>query len=251
MKRPVLVTSLLLSGLCLASCSTGQSAGPTSSPHCGADPYSAEKVDARVVTLPPAPPPAPVDYGADGILIVDHPLGEPPEIVRIRRGLTSHFVGSFINDGLESWQAVDLDKKISIFVQRRVFDKRAQLTRPFGDPVFPDFISKMTPPPIYVRKWSNDQRTEEEVINISTLRSDAEEALVCAANPIWVRPRIKPGTYSVLSDTLISNNTLLDFDDSSKKVFEKDAPSGDGLSWVFDRISEDHLKYEWPINQRK
>ncbi len=250
MQRPLFVTSLLLSGLCLAACSDGRSAGPTSSPHCGADPYSGEKTDARAVTLPPTPPPASVDYGANGILIVDKPLGEPPEIVRIRRGLTSHFVGGFVNDGLESWQAVDLDKKISISVQRRVFDKHAKLTRLFGDPVFPDFVSKMTPRPIYARKWSSDQRTEEEVVNISTLKPDAEEAFVCAANPIWVRPRIKSGAYPMPSDTLISNNTLLDFDDNLKEAFEKEVPPGDGLGWVFRRISEDHLKYEWPINRR-
>lgn len=255
MQRAVFVTWLILAGLSLAACSNGPSAGPTSSarladlistPHCGADPYGAKKTDARVGTLPMAPPQDPIDYRAGVILIVDHPLGEPREIASVRRGLTFYFAGAFVNDGLKSWQAVDLEKKIVISVQRRIFDKRAH-TRSFGDPTFPAYVSNMTPPPIYARKWSDAQRTEEEVITINNLMPDAEEAILCISNLAWGTPRIRPGTFPMATDTFASNFTLLDFDSDSKKSFEKAAPPSGALDWLFRRVSEDQIKYEWPL----
>lgn len=49
---------------------------------------------------------------SDGLVEQENaPLPEPPEIARVQRGLVSHFIGEFTNDGLESWSAIDLDRR--------------------------------------------------------------------------------------------------------------------------------------------
>ncbi len=60
----------------------------------------------------------------------------PPEIARIKRGYVSSFVGAFINDGLESWFGVDLDRMEAVSVQRHIYDKRAEQIKPFIEPTF-------------------------------------------------------------------------------------------------------------------
>jgi len=244
--RLVVATWLLLSTVFLSACANNQPASAVSlaEPHCGNSGYGTTKVGAREVASPASISVVPVgDFGSDGILIMDHPLGVPPEIARVRRGITSQFVGAFINDGLENWDAVDLDRKVTISVQRRIFDKRAEFTKQFGDPVFPDFALKSMPRFIFGRKWASDQRTEEEVVVIEPLTSAAAEAVVCTANAVWTKSisTIIP----MPTDALSFNDSLLDFDPSSKKEYEKDAPAEGALAWVIGQLSKDQLKYKW------
>jgi len=58
------------------------------------------------------------------IVLRDRELSVPPEIQRIRRGYVESFTGTFINDGLEHWDGVDLDRNLVVVVQRRIHDQR-------------------------------------------------------------------------------------------------------------------------------
>ena len=111
-------------------------------PSCYDTPYAKDKVGfdgksaifgrtadnaPRYQSIPSAP--------AERIILQTNRLQTPPEIAAIERGYTHHWVGGFINDGLVTWSGIDLDRRISINVQRRIWDARAQLSRRFLDDV--------------------------------------------------------------------------------------------------------------------
>ena len=124
--------------------------------------------------------------GKDGMILQqDMPLREPPEIARVQRGFVDHFVGAFINDGLESWSAIDLDRNSVISIRRRIYDVRASRSHPFSDPTF---AAERHMGHSFARKFSNDRRTELEVI--STVRADPAglQAFICLANAAWAAP---------------------------------------------------------------
>jgi hypothetical protein len=118
---------------------------------------------------------------AGKILIQTRPLDAlPPEITRIQRGLVKRFVGKFVNDGLLTWSGVDLDRRVAIAIERRVFDRRAHQPRPVPDPQF-----SRQREATFARKWSGDGRIEVEVVSIFPISSVEARAFVCAANPEW------------------------------------------------------------------
>lgn len=138
------------------------------------------------------------------------PLQSPPEIERVARGFVVHWVGGFINDGYETWSAIDLDRGLVVSIDRRVYDKRAIQTQPFGDPVF-----SPNDPYSYARKWTSQDRTEAEVVSISELEPDDARAFVCLANAEWDLPQVAPELFAQgPTDTLTSERNLLDRSES-------------------------------------
>ena len=127
------------------------------------------------------------------ILTHPNPLGRPPEIERIRRGYVTHFMGAFINDGLESWQGIDLDRSLVISVARRIADRRADPSRSVTDPQFPSESRGH----IFARKFSSPERVELEVVSTLAIDMFDLEAFVCVANAAWAAP---VGESQMISD---------------------------------------------------
>ncbi len=127
----------------------------------------------------------------------------PLEIARIQKGFVHHFVGAFINDGIVYWSGIDLDRALAIVVRRKIYDMRAQMTRPFGDPVFKSWDKES-----FARKWTSEERTETEVVLRRRLTPDEAEAFTCVANALWKSDDKQQSMRP--SDTFLSNNTLLD-----------------------------------------
>jgi hypothetical protein len=143
---------------------------------------------------------------AERIIIQSNRLPTPPEIAAIERGYTYHWVGGFINDGLATWTGIDLDRRLFINVQRRVWDARAQMSRRFSDPVFPDYDTTS-----FARKWATDQRVETEVVQIRIFYPDEMSAFVCVANGAWLyAPDKSQRAFTMMSDTLINETVLYD-----------------------------------------
>jgi hypothetical protein len=118
---------------------------------------------------------------AGKILLQPRPLDAlPPEIARIQKGMVKRFVGKFVNDGLLTWSGVDLDRRVAIAIERRVFDRRAHRPRQVSDPQFSRQRGST-----FARKWSEAGRTEVEVVSIFPISSVEAQAFVCAANPPW------------------------------------------------------------------
>jgi hypothetical protein len=176
--------------------------------------------------IPAGPVVAPDDKRADApfqrVFVRDHPLGTPPEISRIQKGLVANFVGLFINDGMESWTAVDLDRMEVVSVARRIYDKRAALSRPFGDPVFPAYDRTTI-----VRKWSDGHRTEMEVVSRAPIQPAAAEAFVCVANAVWEQPK-QPHQQVFISDAAPGSAEMSLFDRAQEGgrtyLYEKTEP---------------------------
>lgn len=118
---------------------------------------------------------------AGKILVQTQPLAAlPPEIERIQRGLVKRFVGKFVKDGLLTWSGIDLDRRVAVAIERRVFDTRAHQPRQVSDPQF-----TRRGEPTFARKWSQAGRTEVEVVSIFPINLVEARAFVCAANPVW------------------------------------------------------------------
>lgn len=186
----------------------------------------------------PAPPRAPVER----IILQTNRLQTPPEIAAIERGYTHHWVGGFINDGLATWSGIDLDRRLSINVQRRVWDARAQLSRRFMDPVFTEYDRYS-----FARKWASETRVETEVVQIKSLDQNDITVFVCVANGAWAfrlpDPRMHFGR---MSDTLVNDTILYD------RQFEK----GEGVLYrktmnlappKFAMNSESFPAYKWDM----
>ncbi|MDB6045601.1 MAG: hypothetical protein JWM63_4152 [Gammaproteobacteria bacterium] len=118
---------------------------------------------------------------AGKILLQNRPLDPlPPEIARIQTGMVKRFVGKFVNDGLLTWSGVDLDRRVAIAIERRVFDRGAHRPRQVSDPQFSRQRGST-----FARKWSEAGRTEVEVVSIFPISPVEAQAFVCAANPAW------------------------------------------------------------------
>lgn len=173
-------------------------------------------------------------------------LGTPPEIQRIERGYVTSWVGGFINDGLMSWSGIDLDRREAISVIRRIYDTRAKLSRPFGEPVFDewDHVS-------IARTWSTDQRTETEVVKRRSLEPNELTAFVCIANGAWgVRQKSALDLMETIpTDTLANNATLQDRTEENGAVFSysRSVEPGDPLAWAAGQILLQGLpRIDWP-----
>lgn len=182
-------------------------------PSCYGTPYAEKKVSydgrhaipGRTADNVPRFQPQP-RWPAERILVQANRLPTPPEIAAIERGYTYHWVGGFINDGLATWHGIDLDRRRSIHVQRRIWDARAQLSRRFSDPVFSEHD-----PTSFARKWSSEQRVETEVVQITNLEHDDIMVFVCVANGAWSLPPPAPGTiFMPMSDTMVNDAILHD-----------------------------------------
>jgi hypothetical protein len=161
---------------------------------------------------------------AGKLLFLNHPLDSaPPEITRIRRGLVNRFTGKFIKDGLYTWSAVDLDRLMAVYVERRVFDLRAHQSRAVSDPVF-THIEQLS----FARKWSDRQRTELEVIDVFPIALGEAQSFVCEANRIWVDKRPLPEEEDVSGQ----------MSDGAADVFLLDYRQQQGVSYKFRKTVE-------------
>jgi hypothetical protein len=179
------------------------------------------------------------------------PLDVPIEISRIRRGSIKYWAGGFINDGLVHWSGIDLDRMESISVERRIYDKGAVHSRPFGDPVFS--FSDQTH--IARKAVIGDYRVELEVVTRWPISYATAEAWVCLANATW--KYVPPGNEDIqnqrpqMSDTLMIRLALLDgaSKDGQKIEYYKDVISDGPLSGMDAAIFKEGFKYEWPMSE--
>ena len=164
---------------------------PPQSQQCFDRNYGAEKKDPVAMARSGAAGLADKDDSdsQDGLILEEPaPLPQPPEITRVQRGLVSHFIGLFINDGLESWSAIDLDRNTLVSVQRRVYAARARRSHPFADPRFP---TERHLGHSFARKFSSPDRTELEVVSTVGIDPPAMQAFVCVANASWAAATAK------------------------------------------------------------
>jgi hypothetical protein len=161
------------------------------------------------------------------------PLPEPPEIARVQRGLASRFVGLFINDGLEGWSAIDLDRSMLISVQRRIYDVRAKRSHPFADPKFP---AERHLGHSFARKFSSKDRIELEVVSTVEIDPQAMQAFICVANASWAAAATElPAISDGSQDTV-----LLDVESNGGKTtyFSKSVSFGGPLGFVFGAMAK-------------
>jgi hypothetical protein len=164
---------------------------PPQSQRCFDRDYGGEKKDPVAAARTDAAGSADEDDSdsQDGLILKETaPLPEPPEIARVQRGLVSHFIGLFMNDGLESWSAIDLDRNTLVSVQRRVYDVRAKRSHPFADPKFP---TERHLGHGFARKFSSPDRTELEVVSTVRIDPPAMQAFICVANASWAAAAAK------------------------------------------------------------
>ena len=170
----------------------------------------------------------------DGLTLQESaPLPEPPEIARVQRGLVRHFIGEFTNDGLESWSAIDLDRNTLISVQRRVYDARARLSRPFADPKFP---AERHVGHSFARKFSSTARTELEVVSTVRVDPPALQAFICVANASWAAAAAKMAEISDGSQ----DTRLLDRESNGGKTtyFSKSVSFTGPLGFMFGAMAK-------------
>jgi hypothetical protein len=171
---------------------------------------------------------------AGKILLQNRPLDAlPPEIARIQKGMVKRFVGRFVNDGLLTWSGVDLDRRVAIAIERRVFDRRAHRPRQVSDPQFSRQRGAT-----FARKWSEAGRTEVEVVSIFPISPVEAQAFVCAANPPWASKAALPDQDP---DEMADGDTdffLLDrqAEQGVSYRYTKTIPLGEGLAVVLGLI---------------
>ena len=220
---------------------TAQSAKPLAGLHCFDRPYAPEKrlVSNQVPTerKPEEPEPNGDDIQEnDGrIMLRDRELSVPPEIQRIRRGYVESFTGTFINDGLEHWDGVDLDRNLVVVVQRRIHDQRAALSRPFGDPTFPPNYHSGV---IFGRKFANDLRTELEVISVLPIERGPLEAFICVANAAWAAA---PQPPVMISDGFIVAQLLDEESQGQRRLSYRKSIYSEALNAVLERNLEQYV----------
>src|SRR2546421_349183 len=173
-----------------------------------------------------------IDSKDERILQEAAPLPEPPEIARVQRGLVSRFVGLFINDGLEGWSAIDLDRSMLISVQRRIYDVRAKRSHPFADPKFP---AERHLGHSFARKFSSKERIELEVVSTVGIDPQAMQAFICVANASWAAATEVPAISDGSQDTV-----LLDVESNGGKTtyFSKSVSFGGPLGFVFEAMAK-------------
>jgi hypothetical protein len=169
----------------------GQGGASAGGPYCFDRPYALEKaaagnqVSTEQMTATSALDDDDVPKNDRHLLLRTQELPTPPEITRIRRGFVQNFTGAFINDGLQHWDGVDLDRKLVVVVQRRTHDDRAPMSHSFADPTFPAAYHHGI---IFARKFSTDIRQEVEVVSVQPADAAVLEAFVCVANAAWAAP---------------------------------------------------------------
>ncbi len=135
-----------------------------------------------------------VDSNSGKIIVKEAHLEIPAEIVRIRRGLVMFTAGGLGSAGMQSWRGVDLDRRLSIAVTRRHYDKRVLATKPIPDPVFSKKVNIS-----FARKFSTDLITELEIVSVQRLEPPSAQAFVCIANAAWAAPTERlPDTYDAI-----------------------------------------------------
>jgi hypothetical protein len=216
---------------------------PTQSQQCFDRDYGAKKKDAFAVTRSGAAGSADEDDSdsLDGLILKEPmPLPQPPEIIRVQRGLVSHFIGLFINDGLESWSATDLDRNTLVSVQRRVYDARAGLSHPFADPRFP--IERHLGHS-FARKFLSPDRTELEVVSTVRIDPQAMQAFICIANAGWASAA---STATEISDGS-QDTRLLDRQSNggSTTYFSKSVSFPGPLGFVFTTMAKNLPTPTW------
>jgi hypothetical protein len=206
--------------------------------------YASEKRNGVVADAIKTPTPA-VDSSdidaKDGLILQQTtPLSEPSEIAHVQRGLVQHFEGTFINDGLESWSAIDLDRNILISVRRRIYDVRARRTHPFADPAFP---AERHVGHSFARKFSSAQRTELEVVAAVSIDAPAIEAFICVANANWAAAAAQPPDPS----DGFEDTRLLDVDSSGGITthFRKSVNFEGPLWFLFSAMARDLPLPSW------
>jgi len=220
---------------------TARSAEPLPGPHCFDRQYAPEKrlVSNQVPTerKPDEPEPNGDDIPEnDGrIVLRDRELSVPPEIQRIRRGYVASFTGTFINDGLEHWDGVDLDRNLVVVVQRRIHDRRAALSRPFADPTFPP---KHHSGVIFGRKFANDLRTELEVISVLPIERAPLEVFICVANAAWAAA---PQPPTMISDGFIFAQLLDEESQGQRRLSYRKSIYSEALNAVLEHNLEQYV----------
>ena len=220
---------------------TAPSAEPLPGPHCFDRPYALEKRQASNQAPTERKPDEPEANGDDipendgHILLRDRELPVPPEINRIRRGYVSSFTGTFINDGLEHWDGVDLDRNLVVVVQRRLRDQRAAFSRAFGDPTFPPQYHSGV---IFGRKFANDLRTELEVVSVLPIERGPLEAFICVANAAWAAP---PQPPAMISDGFIFSQLLDEERQGETRLIYHKSVHSEALDSVLERNLEQYV----------
>lgn len=216
-------------------------AEPLPGPHCFDRPYAPEK---RLVSSQPPTerkPDEPEPNGDDipqndgRILLRDRELTVPPEIHRIRRGYVESFTGAFINDGLEHWDGVDLDRNLVVVVQRRIHDQRAAFSRPFSDPTFPSNYHSGV---IFGRKFANDLRTELEVVSVLPIERGPLEAFICVANATWAAA---PQPPAMISDGFIFGQLLDEERQGERRLTYRKSVHSEALDAVLEHNLEQYV----------
>lgn len=250
----VLLAALL--GGCTAP--AGQPSHPRSAgPPESADPanclgvgYAPQKVAAAKMELRDPVPPAsrtpvlPSISEDNRIQVQDKPLSSyPAELARVQRGATEFWAGAFINDGLESFRTIDLDRNVAISISRRTRALRPGDSAPLAKLPAPSFIRYDSTS--FVRSFSSDRLEQMEVVTTAQLQYDQVQAFVCIGNALW--NAIPDPNPMMPSDTLQQSGTLYDRGLEGGKwfAFRKGYQMQGPLSVIFGSAFPGQT-YQWP-----
>jgi hypothetical protein len=167
----------------------------------------------------------------------------PPELLHVQRGATQSWVGGFINDGLSSFTAIDLDRNVAISISRRTRALRPGDSAPLAKWPAPSFARYDTTS--FVRSYSGERMEEMEVVTTAELEYGQREAFVCIANALW---NATPDPNPVMpTDTLQQSGTLHDRIREGGKwfAFQKSYEMHGPLSIVFGSAFPSQ-NYQWP-----
>lgn len=152
------------------------------------------------------------------------------------------FSGAFINDGMDSWQGIDLDRMESISVYRRTYMKKAKsFTKPFNEPVFlkNDETS-------FVRKFSNDELIEMEIVRRSHADISTLVAFTCIANGAWKSSPIDWNQVTPPSDSFGSIVLLFDRQkEGDDNILYRRRVDEFPFDAVIKSLNEEMWKYTW------
>lgn len=149
----------------------------------GGEPCPAEPLQARPATQPnPWTSPE-----ALAELAATKHAEEPEEIMRVRDGVVTDFVGAFVNDGLSGWTAYDAQRQLFVSVRRKLLTETSGMPSPgTGE---------------YLRLIDNGGRRYAEIVRIVAAGTEAMAAVTCAANRAWRAPVPKSG-FPRITDAL-------------------------------------------------
>lgn len=126
----------------------------------------------------------------------------PDEIARMSRGVYAESIGLFVNDGLASWLAVDIDRREIVEVRR------------FAGPHLKNAPPVSAPDANhYRREIKTDRQNWIEVVRRAPLTPAPLEEIVCLANALWAGGPTLPAHLSDM------HNALLLVDRGTEKKF--------------------------------